>query len=84
MGVPKATVWWLAEIGWRCCRVGAWNASTNKLQRKEPAIVLLSVTSGPKWCGCDAREREKEKKERKKNELCGHKSNWLIHLDFHF
>lgn len=27
--------------------------------------------------------REKEK-ENKKNEFCGHKSNWLIQSDFHF
>ena len=22
-GVPKEMVWWFAEIGWRCCHVGA-------------------------------------------------------------
>ena len=24
-------LWWLAEIGWRCCHVGARSVSTNKL-----------------------------------------------------
>lgn len=28
-GVPKARLWSLAEIGWKCCHVGApWSAST--------------------------------------------------------
>lgn len=50
-------LWWLAETGWRCCHVGAC--------RKGPAIMSLSVTWGPNWCGCDGREREGERKKQR-------------------
>lgn len=63
--VPNARIWWLAETGWRCCHVGAWSMSTNKLERNKPVIVLLSVTEGPKWCGCDERGAGRKKKRRR-------------------
>lgn len=51
---------------WNWVEMLSWSVSTNKLERNKPVIVLLSVTEGPKWCGCDERGGGRKKKRRRK------------------